>query len=331
MSQARFAALRPLLDRLQQVRVLVVGDLYLDHYIFGEPIRLSREAPVPVLDEHRQEDWPGGGTAPALEVAALGGQVWQAGIVGDDGEGRRLIEILRRRGVNVDGVFVDPERPTTTKLRVVAEGPSNVFPQQVARVDRQDRRPLSDGMAGKLADFIRETGPSVDAVLLSDYRSGAILPPVIEAARASTTLVTVDSQGGLGNFRGLTLVKCNQGEAETFIGLTLDDPSERQVRLTALRDELDCGMLVVTLGPAGAALVRPGDYHEVSPQIRRQVFDVTGAGDMVIAVLTAALAAGGDPLSALQLSQVAAGLAVAKWGNAQVSREELDAALDGDG
>jgi len=331
MSQARFAQLRPLLDRIQQVRVLVVGDLYLDHYIFGEPIRLSREAPVPVLDEHRQEDWPGGGTAPALEIAALNGRVWQAGIVGDDGEGRRLVEILRLRGVNVDGVFVESDRPTTTKLRVVAEGPSNVFPQQIARVDRQDRRPLSDEMARKLAGFIGDLGPSVDAVLLSDYRSGAILPPVIEAARVASKLVTVDSQGALANFRGLTLVKCNQGEAESFVGEGLDDPVERRAQLIALRDELDCRMLVVTLGPAGASLVGPDGYHEVAPQIRRQVFDVTGAGDMVIAVLTAALAAGGDPLSALQLSQVAAGLAVAKWGNAQVSRDELQAALDGDG
>lgn len=330
MSQARFAQLRPLLDRIQQVRILVVGDLYLDHYIFGEPIRLSREAPVPVLDEHRQEDWPGGGTAPALEVAALGGQVWQAGIVGDDDEGRRLTEILCRRGVNVDGIFIDSDRPTTTKLRVVAEGPSNVFPQQIARVDRQDRQPLSDEMAGKLAGFISDRGPAVDAVLISDYRSGAILPPVVEAARASAELVTVDSQGALGNFRGLTLVKCNQGEAESFIGQALDDPHERQARLTALRDELDCRMLVVTLGPAGAAMIGPHGHHEVSPQIRRQVFDVTGAGDMVIAVLTAALAADADPLSALQLSQVAAGLAVAKWGNAQVPRHELEAALDGD-
>lgn len=331
MSQARLAQLRPLLGRIQQVRLLVVGDLYLDHYIFGEPIRLSREAPVPVLDEHRQEDWPGGGTAPSLDIAALGGLVWQAGIVGDDDEGCRLTSILRRRGVNVDGVFIDPDRPTTTKLRVVAEGPSNVFPQQVARVDRQDRRPLSGEMAGRLAGFIRKIGPSVDAVLLSDYRSGAILPPLVEAARAASSLVTVDSQGALANFRGLTLVKCNQGEAESFTGQALDDPVEREGRLISLREELDCRMLVVTLGPAGAALAGPDGYHEVAPQIRRQVFDVTGAGDMVIAVLTAALAAGADPMSALQLSQVAAGLAVAKWGNAQVPRDELAAALDGEG
>lgn len=321
--------LRPLLDAIRGRKVLVVGDLYLDCYIFGRPARVSREAPIMVLEESRREERPGGGTAPALAIAALGGEVWQAGVVGNDDEGRHLCQMLREQGIHVEGILTDPARPTTTKTRLVAEGPYNVFPQQVARVDRQDRRPIDGAIARSLAAFIESTGPTVDAVLLSDYRSGVIVPEVIEAARRSAPLTTVDSQGSLSDFRGLGLVKCNQAEAEAYLGSALGEVAARQGHLTALREQLDCDRLVVTLGPAGAALAAvDGSYHEVPPLVRRQVFDVTGAGDTVIAVMSAALAAGADSLSALRLSQVAAGLVVAKWGNAQVSVEEIDAALD---
>lgn len=325
------ARLRPLLADLRGRRVLVVGDLYLDHYIFGRPARVSREAPIMVLEESRREDRPGGGTAPALAVAALGGEVWQAGVVGNDEEGRRLCGMLREGGVHVEGILTDPTRPTTTKMRLVAEGPYNVFPQQVARVDRQDRRPIDGAIARSLAAFVEATAPGVDAVLLSDYRSGVIVAEVIAAARGTARLATVDSQGSLADFRGLGLVKCNQAEAEAYLGAPLDDAETRRARLTKLRATLECERLVVTLGPAGAALAGPdGRYHEEPPQIRRQVFDVTGAGDTVIAVMTVVLAAGCDEIAALQLSQIAAGIAVGKWGNAQVTADEIAAALEDD-
>lgn len=321
-------SLRPILDAVRGRRVLVVGDLYLDRYVFGHPARISREAPVPVLEETRREDRPGGGTAPALAIKALGGEVWQSGVVGNDDEGRQLCRMLDERDIHVEGILTDPTRPTTTKNRIVAEGPFNVFPQQMVRVDRQDRRPIDGAIARSLAAYVEATAASVDAVLLSDYRSGVIVPDVIAAARDASPLATVDSQGALADFRGLGLVKCNQAEAEAYLGRPLDGDDRRE-RLTTLRERLDCRRLVVTLGPAGAALVTDdGGYREVPPLVRRQVFDVTGAGDTVIAVMTAALAAGADSVSALQLSQVAAGLVIAKWGNAQADRAEIDAALD---
>lgn len=321
--------LRPLLAAIPGRKLLVVGDLYLDSYIFGLPARVSREAPIMVLEESRREERPGGGTAPALAIAALGGEVWQAGVVGDDGEGQRLRDLLRGQGVHVDGVLTDPTRPTTTKTRLVAEGPYNVFPQQIVRVDRQSRWPVVGKMEQRLVDFVESMAGHCDAVLLSDYRSGVIVPGVIAAAKRATSLATVDSQGSLADFRGLALVKCNQAEAESYLNEPLQETTTRRKHLTLLREKLDCERLVVTLGPGGAALVSAGGaYHEVPPPIRRQVFDVTGAGDTVIAVMTSALAAGADVLAALRLSQVAAGLAIAKWGNAQVTAVEIDAALD---
>lgn len=322
--------LRPLLTAIAGRKFLVVGDLYLDSYVFGQPSRVSREAPIMVLEERRREERPGGGTAPALAIAALGGEVWQAGVVGDDPEGRRLRELLQTHSVRVDGIVTDPRRPTTTKTRLVAEGPYNVFPQQIARVDRQNRWPVAEDVEQQLIDFVASMTGEVEAVLLSDYRSGVIVPGVIGAAKRAAPLATVDSQGSLADFRGLALVKCNQAEAESYLNAPLQEMVTRRQHLTRLREKLDCDRLVVTLGPGGAALVRAdGSYHEVPPQIPRQVFDVTGAGDTVIAVITAALAAGADSLDALRLSQVAAGLAVAKWGNAQVTAKEIDAALDG--
>ena len=315
--------LLPLIDQIHGRRVLVVGDLYLDAYIFGRPTRVSREAPILVLEETRREERLGGGTAPSLALGQLGAVVWQAGVVGEDDEGRQLLDLLRRQHIDTTGIFVDPSRPTTTKTRLVAEGPYNVFPQQVARSDRQQRNPISPVIASRLVDFIRKVGPDVDAILLSDYRSGVMVPEVIQAAKESTALSTVDSQGSLGSFAGLSLVKCNQAEAESYLDTSLSQSDARERSLTKLREELDCDRLVVTLGPEGAALAIEGEYHEVPSFARRQVFDVTGAGDTVIAVLTGALAAGADALRALELSQVAAGIVIGKWGNAQATAEEI--------
>jgi rfaE bifunctional protein kinase chain/domain len=317
----------PLLDRIRGRRVLVIGDLYLDAYIFGQPERVSREAPIIILQETRREQRPGGGTAPALALKALGADVWQAGVVGDDEDGRALVELMRAQGVDTGGIVVDRGRPTTAKTRMVAEGQYNTFPQQVARSDRQDRSPVSPLIANQLVNYVREIGPEVDAVLLSDYRSGVLVPDVVAAARGANALSTVDSQGALASFDGLTLVKCNQAEAEAYLGLDLRSRAERREPLLELRRRLHSAQLVVTLGPEGAALAIDGDYHEIPSFLRRQVFDVTGAGDTVIAVMTGALAAGAAPVQALELSQVAAGIVIGKWGNAQANADEIAAVI----
>ncbi|HVX29084.1 MAG TPA: bifunctional ADP-heptose synthase [Nitrolancea sp.] len=319
--------LLPLLDRIRGRRVLVIGDLYLDAYIFGQPERVSREAPIIILQETRRENRPGGGTAPALALRALGADVWLTGVVGDDDAGHTLIELMQAQGVDTGGIVIDRGRPTTTKTRMVAEGQYNTFPQQVARSDRQDRSPVASPIAQNLMSYVREIGPEVDAVLLSDYRSGVLVPELIATARESNALSTVDSQGELASFDGLALVKCNQAEAEKYLGRTLRSRAEREEPLLELRRMLHSTQLVVTLGPDGAALAIDGDYDEIPSFSRRQVFDVTGAGDTVIAVMTGALAAGATPRQALELSQVAAGIVIGKWGNAQASADEIAAVI----
>lgn len=319
---------RRILDAIPQKRFLVIGDLYLDRYIFGEPVRISREAPVLVLEERSIEHRPGGGAAPGLALAALGAPVQQLGIIGDDPEGTLLRQLLTERGVETNGILIDPSRPTTVKTRVVAIGPYNVLPQQLVRVDRQVRHPLDGHLEAQLTDLIGQRAANVDAIVLSDYQSGALTPRVIAAALASGKLTAVDSQGRLDAFRGATVVKCNRAEAERFLGRSLASRAARAAELTALWQALQCRVLVVTLGGEGAALVTAAGYWEFPPPAVRAVFDVTGAGDTVLAVLAAALSVGADAVAALALAQLAASIVIGKFGNAQANREELEATLD---
>jgi D-glycero-beta-D-manno-heptose-7-phosphate kinase len=326
------SALRAILHRVQNHRFLVVGDLYLDSYIFGQPARVSREAPIMVLEETHREDRPGGGCAPALALAKLGANVCQIGVVGADSEGKLLVDSMRAHGIDVAGVLVDPNRPTTVKTRIVAEGAFNVFPQQVSRIDRQDRTTLDTAVEQQLIEQIEAFAQQVDAILISDYRSGVITGAVINAVRRHRALTTVDSQGSLRDFAGLDLIKCNQAEAEHVLGTPLSDYATRERLLSELQQQLATDRLIITLGAEGAAISSKSvGYQELPPIDRQQVFDVTGAGDTVIAVLTAGLIAGGSDLEALYLSQIAAGLVIARWGNAQASLDELLDELNHDG
>lgn len=323
--------LRRLLDLPEGKRILVVGDLYLDHYIFGSPHGISREAPVMVLDERRREDHLGGGAAPALALRKLGYEVAIAGIVGDDPEGMRIIDLLNRAGIDASGVLVDSTRPSTVKTRVVAEG-FLLFPQQILRVDRQERQSAPANVERRLVEGIRSM--PVDAVLASDYRSGVLTPAIVDAIHQSRgvhgALATVDSQGELTKFRGFDLVKCNQAEAESLLGQPIADAGYRKRLLTDLRRQLDCRCLVVTRGGDGASVATVEEYQDIPAVNRTEIFDVTGAGDTVVAAMTAGLLAGGTPFDAAALAQVAAGLVVRRWGNAQASREEILGALDGE-
>jgi rfaE bifunctional protein kinase chain/domain len=320
--------LRDLLDRVGGKRVLVVGDLYLDRYIFGQPNRISREAPIMVLQEDRQEDRLGGGAAPALALALLDCEVSVAGVTGDDAEGQCVRRLLGQSGIDTVGLVIDPTRPTTAKTRVVAEG-FLLFPQQIVRIDRQERAAAPASVEAGVAAAIEAT--TCDAILISDYRSGVVTERVVAAVReaqaARGTLATVDSQGELTKFAGFDLVKCNQGEAEAVLGHPLGDREEREAALSDLCQTLGCRTLVVTRGSDGASLATAEGYAEVPSVNRSEVFDVTGAGDTVVAVMTAALLAGGSPVDAARLAQAAAGVVVRKWGNAQATRDEIAAAL----
>ncbi|MBI4498925.1 MAG: bifunctional hydroxymethylpyrimidine kinase/phosphomethylpyrimidine kinase [Chloroflexi bacterium] len=315
------------LPHLAGRRVLVVGDLCLDEYIVGRAQRLSREAPVPVLEYQRRFLVPGAAANPALNIRALGGVAAVAGVVGQDEEGRSLADLLGGWDIDGTGLVVDSSRSTTVKTRILAEV-SLRFPQQVARVDRQERRPLDRGVQRQVLARLEALAPGADAVLISDYKSGVVDRGLVQAichlAQERGMLVTVDSQGDLDKFRGATVIKCNQEEAAAFLrrALQRDDDFARAARL--LQRRLGAQAVIITRGSSGMSVASNEETCAHLPAVNRsEVYDVTGAGDTVIATLTLALAAGVPLVDAAHLANYAAGIVVRRLGNATTSPQEL--------
>jgi rfaE bifunctional protein kinase chain/domain len=313
-------------------KVLVVGDLYLDEYIVGRPSRISREAPIPILEFSYRRDVPGGATAPACNISSLGGQAYMLGVIGEDLAGRELQELLGGRSVDVTGLIVDPDRPTTTKTRIVAEA-QHIFPQQVARVDRQDRTPIDGLVEQQAVDYLHLVAPHVDAILFSDYKTGVVnarlIAESLQIGRTSGKLITVDSQGGLDKFKGCTLVKCNDNEARDYLRRDLKTDQDFEQALRDLKEELGVKMVVLTRGGEGISCLDSRDQLYHLPAFNRsEVFDVTGAGDTVISLLTLGLVAGSSLLEASQLANAAAGVVIRKQGNVTIQMDELQQELE---
>ncbi len=320
-----------IIPRFAGQRILVIGDLVLDEYLVGRAARLSREAPIPVLDLTDRFRRPGAASNPAANVAALGGEPVLVGVLGSDEPGRELGLELERAGISTAGVVETASRPTATKTRILAEH-SAAPRQQVARVDHVPREPLEPHVEGQLITVIEQVVPTVDTVLVSDYKAGVVTPRTVAvavaAAGAAGKAVTVDSQGDLFQFHGFTLVKSNQVEAERALGTPLDDDDDFAGAGYRLQRELAVGSVVITRGAEGMSVIGPDGIHSHLPAANRtEVWDVTGAGDTVIAVLTLGLAAGADLLDAALVANVAAGLVVRRLGVATVTPGELLAAL----
>ncbi|HJX37339.1 MAG TPA: bifunctional ADP-heptose synthase [Anaerolineae bacterium] len=325
-------ALLAALPKLRGLDVLVLGDLVLDEYVVGRATRLSREAPVPVLEFLRRFFLPGGAANPAQNISALRSTAHQVGVVGDDDSGRELVNHLQRAGIRTDGLVVDRSRPTTTKTRILAEG-TLVFPQQLARIDQAQHSPLGQDSVSQLVTHLGEEGARVDALLISDYKMGVVNEQTIAAAlrvcRERRIILTVDSQGDLLKFRGFDVVKCNRREAEALLGRELRKDSDYEEAGASLLADLGSAAVILTRGDEGMSLVSEGggNFH-IPAANRSEVFDVTGAGDTVIAVVTLALAAGLEIVEAALLANYAAGLVVRKLGNATPSEEELGWAIE---
>lgn len=301
--------------------VLVVGDVMLDRYWQGSTSRISPEAPVPVVKVEGDELRPGGAANVALNAAALGGQVALVGLVGDDAEAGLLAERLTTCGVSSDFVAVPGSR-TITKLRILSKH------QQLIRLDFEDGFKACDG-SGILGRFLHAL-PRAKAVVLSDYAKGVLrdTQPLIRAARERGLPVVVDPKGtDFQRYRGATLLTPNQSEFEAVVGVVLDD-ADLAAKGCALRDALDLEALLVTRSEKGMCLLQRGHAPVHLPTRAREVYDVTGAGDTVVAVLAAALAAGESMLDAVALSNLGAGIVVGKLGTATVSPAELMAAME---
>jgi D-glycero-beta-D-manno-heptose-7-phosphate kinase len=312
-------------------RIVVVGDAVLDEHVVGRATRLSREAPVPVLELVERSWRPGAATNAATNVAALGGRPVMVGVVGTDDPGRRLRAELDRANVDASGLVEAADRTTAIKTRILATHAS-AHPQQVARIDDLPPVQLSVAVEQHIVRRIEELLPSADAVLVSNYRGGVVTLPVIKAVLETAgrhgVPTCVDTQGDLLSFRGFTLVKSNQPDAELALGERLQHEDDFRRAGARLLSELGARHAVITRGGDGMSVISEGGVHtHLSPTNRTDVWDVTGAGDTVIAVLALGLAASVDLVAAASLANAAAGLVVRRIGVATVSPEELLATL----
>jgi rfaE bifunctional protein kinase chain/domain len=314
--------LADLVAALSGRRVLIVGDVMLDEYIWGEVQRISPEAPVPVVEVHRRTCAPGGAANVAANVASLGGQPLLGGVVGRDPQAAQLRDEMAQRGIDAAGLIVDEDRQTTTKTRIVAHS------QQVVRVDAEQRAPLRPELEDALLSWIERVLHIADACVLSDYAKGAVSPRLAEdfirLAREAGKPVIVDPKGtDYAKYRGATVVTPNVREAERALNREINSHADLAEVGRHLLGVLEGSVLLITRGAEGMSLFMDQVNPLHIPAVARNVFDVTGAGDTVIGALALALAAGASLDQAAQLANHAAGIVVGKVGTATVTVEEL--------
>lgn len=319
-------AIEDFLNRLTDLRILVVGDLMLDEYLWGKAERISPEAPVQVVEVKREELRLGGAGNVANNLAALGVQVEMASVLGDDDDGRLLRDLLAGRGVGTDGIVLAPGRTTSRKSRVLASS------QQIVRIDRESRDLIDERLENALLERVRALVPGCRAILVSDYLKGVLGEPLVQAliafGRAQGIPVVIDPKGtDYRKYRGATALTPNRKEAQAASGIAIVDEDSLRRAGRQLCGDLALEALVLTRSEEGMSLFF-GDGGEVHlPTEAREVFDVSGAGDTVLALIGVGLGAGLPLAEAARLSNLAAGVVVGKVGTSTVTPEEiLDAA-----
>lgn len=323
MNRLRRQTLLACIQRMQGAKVLVAGDYMLDKYVWGTVSRVSPEAPVPIVVVEREEFRPGGAGNVAANVSAMGGSAMALGLRGDDPEGATLAKVLGARDIRTDGLVIGEDRGTTVKCRVVAHS------QQLVRMDRESTAAASESQQDLLLEAARAWMDEADALILEDYNKGVLTPRVIETligwAHGRSIPVAVDPK--LENFeayRHVTLLKPNQGEVERLLNTAIREESHLVAAGSALRRRMHTDLLLITRGERGMSLFGPGRSVRHIPSRAREVYDVSGAGDTVVAIMALALACGARPWEAAYLANSAAGICVSKMGTQPVSREELE-------
>lgn len=313
--------------RFPQRKIVVVGDLVADQFLYGEITRVSREAPVLILRYERTVTTPGGAANCAANLAALDARAVLIGVVGKDEAGSALLDKLREAEVDCSGVFTSPTQRTTTKVRILA-GQIHSTRQQVIRVDYESE-PLSDqSLREQLCARLREEAATADAIIISDYNYGVadeeMASVVREAARESGIPVLVDSRFHLARFPDFASATPNEDEVEQLLGKPLADTATLEAAGVELRERLGYDALLITRGNHGMMLLEKGaEPLHIEAVGAREPVDVTGAGDTVIATYTLALASGATYTDAAHLANHGGGLVVMKRGTASIKRQEL--------
>ncbi|HVF29403.1 MAG TPA: D-glycero-beta-D-manno-heptose-7-phosphate kinase [Pyrinomonadaceae bacterium] len=314
-----------ILDNFSKLKILVVGDVMLDRYWWGSVTRISPEAPVPVVRLKNTSLAAGGAANVAVNVAGLGATAILLGVVGDDDEARLIPSILAKAGVSGQNLIGVDDRPTTSKTRIIAHS------QQVVRVDKEESEPISAEVEDRICSSFTDLLPGVDAIAVSDYGKGVLtdrlLQELFSTASAQGKPVLVDPKGkNYSKYRGASVLTPNRREAAE--ACNLDDHAEVVAHAgKTLMTDLDLNALLITQGEEGMTLFRKSVAPLHLTAVAREVYDVTGAGDTVIATLTTAIGAGADLAEAARLANTAAGLVVEQVGTSCVSTSDLRTAL----
>jgi D-beta-D-heptose 7-phosphate kinase/D-beta-D-heptose 1-phosphate adenosyltransferase len=311
-----------ILNKFPKVKILVVGDIMMDRFIWGKVSRISPEAPVPVVAVEKETFLLGGAANVVNNIHSLGGKVSLCGVVGDDEMGEKIIKELAEMGIGMHGIFVEQGRQTTTKTRIIAHQ------QQVVRIDREATDHLKVPTFRNLSEFLKKNMEGFNGVILSDYGKGLLTKELIRAtirrAREMKKFIMVDPKlKNFPHYKGATVITPNAAEASAASGILINDLSSLKRAGSMLLKKLGCDVLVITRGEEGIAIFEPHQEPFFVPTGAKEVYDVTGAGDTVIGTMALALGAGARVIEAAKLANYAAGIVVGKIGTATASRKEL--------
>jgi len=310
------------IDKFSSCRILVVGDVIMDEFLWGRVERISPEAPVPVVQVEEESLVLGGAGNVVNNIISLGGQALLCGVVGDDAMGRELVHMLEKMNSPSHGLVVEDRRPTTIKTRVVAHS------QQVVRVDREESEPVTEASIERIITTVKEQTGSIDAIVVSDYGKGVVTRSLMDGLRSlgqdGQPILAVDpTVRNLALYKDVTLITPNNYEAQQMSGIHIEDDQSLRRAGAQLLEELGCQTVLITQGDKGMTLVEGNGETTQIPTVARKVFDVSGAGDTVIAAFTLALVADLKPNEAALLSNLAAGIVVGEVGTAAVAASRL--------
>jgi D-glycero-beta-D-manno-heptose-7-phosphate kinase len=303
-------------------KILVLGDIMLDHYIWGSVERISPEAPVPVLDVHKEEYRLGGAANVALNLKALGAQVYLCGVLGKDATGSLVRNLLKKNGINQEALIIEAKRPTTRKTRI---GAAN---QQIVRIDHEHRLDISALTEARIIEKLDALLPDLDAVIIEDYNKGllteTLISKTIKAVRKHHKLITVDPKHkNFFAYSGVDVFKPNYSELQKTLARSFETETEFDLQARQLKTRIKCKNLVITRGEKGLYVYSDGGKVHHIPTFAREVFDVSGAGDTVISALTLALSEGCDIETAAFIANHAAGVVCGKKGTATATISEI--------
>lgn len=316
-----------IIDKMQGSEILILGDMIADIYLEGTISRISREAPVLVLEQASEKVVAGGAANVVNNAATLGGVVHAAGLLGDDNGADGLEGILAARSVDTKGFIRDKDRPTISKTRVIAGGRTTVS-QQVVRIDKESKAPMKLEYEAKIGKYLDEVLPRVKGVVLSDYGSGTITEglknQILGYSKKNSIPVIVDSRYDIWRFKSVDYIKQNDAELAAAVGRELDSEAALVAAGKELLSKMSAKGVLITRGEDGMTLFgADGSVNNIPVSDKSEVFDVSGAGDTCVATVMLALAAGVEPLAAAMLSNIASGIAVRKMGTSTVSAQEL--------